>query len=392
MGHSLEVLRFLVGHGARLDMPRHPARGDPFAHHSSTAQSVYAFLLDHGAPVDVIDIHGSTPLHDAVLRARPRPVDLLPARGADTRAVGHLGRTPPGTALRLPGFGTAQRNARKEITTMLENAGAPAHVGHPVTEGGPLPIDMAAVRRVAEATRARLSEACRAAGIPDDSAWLAERVRPEYESYQAFVAELRHDCDPDHVPFLPKLCAEALGDDARTNRSLIGDQEVGEPFFHHGDLIVKGHLDVMAPFVVTGSLTVDGCMEDCGPDSVVAVDGDVTARAVHTDGEMYVGGDIEARVVYGCSNDNTLQARTIRARLVIEDEHCTVAEVEAETHFDLDDFQQGYGDGVQERLRELLVDEVFSNEEDEEMLDRTLLFARLREGEKVFRADGAASD
>lgn len=90
---------------------------------------------------------------------------------------------------------------------------------------------------------------------------------------------------------------------------------------------------------------------------------------MHTDGEMSVGGDISAEVVYGHYNDHTLQAATIRARLVIEDEHCTIAAVEADTHFDLDDFRQGYGEGVQERLRELLVDEVFSDEEGEEQLD-----------------------
>ncbi|MFJ1550022.1 hypothetical protein [Streptomyces sp. NPDC088246] len=119
----------------------------------------------------------------------------------------------------------------------------------------------------------------------------------------------------------------------------------------------------------------------------------MTARAVHTDGEMSVGGDIEAEVVYGYDNDQTLQAGTIRARLVIEDEHGTIAVVEADAHFDLDDYQQGYGDGVQGQLRELLVDEVFSNEEDEdeEQLDRTLLFARLREGEPVFRANDATA-
>ncbi|MFB6877954.1 hypothetical protein [Streptomyces sp. NPDC056323] len=68
--------------------------------------------------------------------------------------------------------------------------------------------------------------------------------------------------------------------------------------------------------------------------------------------------------------------------------------MKADTHFDLDDFQQGYGEGVQERLRELLVDEVFSHEEDEEeqeQLDRALLFARLREGRAVFRADDGSS-
>ncbi|MFE5094249.1 hypothetical protein ACFRCI_28840 [Streptomyces sp. NPDC056638] len=73
----------------------------------------------------------------------------------------------------------------------------------------------------------------------------------------------------------------------------------------------------------------------------------------------------------------------------MEDEHCTIATVEADTHSDLDDHQQGYGDGVQEQQRELLVDEVFSNEEDEEPLDRTLLYALSREGEPVFRANDA---
>ncbi|MFE3905111.1 hypothetical protein ACFXPY_33650 [Streptomyces sp. NPDC059153] len=100
---------------------------------------------------------------------------------------------------------------------------------------------------------------------------------------------------------------------------------------------------------------------------------------------------IEAEVVHSCQNDQTPQADTIRARPVMEDEHCTIATVEADTHFDLDDHQQGYGDGVQEQLRELLVDEVFSNEEDEEQLDRPLPFALLREGEPVFRADDATA-
>jgi hypothetical protein len=63
--------------------------------------------------------------------------------------------------------------------------------------------------------------------------------------------------------------------------------------------------------------------------------------------------------------------------------------VEADTHFDPDDYPQGYGEGLQERLRELLVDEVFGNEKDEEQLDRSLLFGLMREGLPVFRADDA---
>ncbi|WP_189280775.1 ankyrin repeat domain-containing protein [Streptomyces atratus] len=347
------------------------------------------------------DEDGATPLHRAVTTPWNSEVPLpcpemartLLERGADVRAVDSRGETPLGFALRLPQFSRIQRETRTEIVAMLKAAGAPAHGDDSAVDDRPLPIDMAVARRVAEAKRIAASEACRAAGIPDGSGWLTELVRPKFDSYQEFIAELRNDADPDHVRLIPELCAEMLGDDARTDRTLIGDQRTGAPFFRHGDLVVKGHLDVVAPFVVTGSLTVEGCLADCGPESVVAVGGDVTAHAVHTDGEMSVGGDIEAEVVYGYYNDRTLQTGTIRARLVIEDEHCTIATVEADTHFDLDDYQQGYGDGVQEHLRELLVDQVFSNEEDEddEQLDRTLLFARLRGGEAVFRANDATA-
>ncbi|WP_405752623.1 hypothetical protein OHA19_33700 [Streptomyces sp. NBC_00012] len=130
--------------------------------------------------------------------------------------------------------------------TLLETV-TPAPVARSAVEGGPLPIDMAAVRRGAEAMRATLSEACRAAGTPDDSGWLTEFTRPDFGSFQDLVAEVRTDPDPDHVPLIPRLCGRLLGDDARTNRSLIGGQEIREPFFHHGDLLVKGHLDVVAP-------------------------------------------------------------------------------------------------------------------------------------------------
>ncbi|MCX4733472.1 hypothetical protein [Streptomyces sp. NBC_01363] len=46
---------------------------------------------------------------------------------------------------------------------------------------------------------------------------------------------------------------------------------------------------------------------------------------------------------------------------------------------------------MQERLRGWLVGEVFGNEEDEEQLDRTLLFGRLCEGLPVFRANDATA-
>ena len=50
---------------------------------------------------------------------------------------------------------------------------------------------------------------------------------------------------------------------------------------------------------------------------------------MYTDGDMHVSGDIEADIVYGCYNDHTLEARTIRGRLVISDDHDVQAHVEA---------------------------------------------------------------
>ncbi|MFE7044624.1 ankyrin repeat domain-containing protein [Streptomyces atratus] len=394
---SVEVLALLVEHGARLDGKIRSTSGGSFAHRGCVAVPLYAFLLDHGAPTDAVDDRGNTPLHVTVRSARPGLVKLLLERGADNAAVDGLGRTPLGIALRLPEYSMEQRQARSEIVALLEAAGAPAHVRYPVVEGGPLPIDMEALRQAAGVMRAELAEVCEAAGIPDDSGWLTRRVEPDFDSYQDFVAELGNNCHPDHLPHLPELCARVLGGTG-TTLTLTSDQRVDTPFFHHGDLVAKGDLDVVAPFVVTGSLTVEGVLADAGPASAVAIRGGVTARGVFTDGEMSVDGDIKADVVYGYYNDNTLQAGTIRARLVIEDEHATIAPVEADLHFDLDDFQQGYGDGVQEQLRELLVDEVFAVDEDEdededkgkEKMDRGLLFARLREGLPVFRTDAQA--
>ncbi|MBB1252166.1 hypothetical protein H3146_02115 [Streptomyces sp. OF3] len=251
-------------------------------------------------------------------------------------------------------------------------------------------FDAAAVRRAAATICAGQAAACEAAGIPDDSHRLARLVRSDFGSYRELAAALRHECHPDLLPSIPRLCAAALGDTG-TARTLSGDQQLADPFFHHGDLVVEGDLDVEAPLVVTGSLTVRGLLADCGPDSVVVVGGGVTARGVFTDGDMCVLGDIEAEVVHGYYNDHTLQARRIRARLVVEDEHATIATVEAGLHFDLDDYQQGYGDGVQERLRALLVDDVFTADEDEEdgkeMFDHAALLARMRAGLPVFRAD-----
>ncbi|MFI2433073.1 ankyrin repeat domain-containing protein [Streptomyces sp. NPDC018693] len=387
---ALEVLELLVEHGARLDGPSGLRTGGSLAHHSDVARQVYAFLLDHGAPIDAVDHHGDTPLHAAVRSRRPDLVKLLLGRGADSAAVNGLGQTPLGVALRLPDHGGEKREAQAETVAVLEAAGAPARVRHPVVEGGPLPIDMEAIRRVAGVLRAEQAAVYEAAGLPDGSGWLTELVEPDLDTYQEFAARLREGIDPDLLGAVPEMCAKALGGDGAT-RTLLGDQLLNTPFFHHGDLVVKGHLQVAAPFVLTGSLTVEGVLRDCGPQSIMAIGGDVTARGMFTDGDVECR-DIHAEVVYGSYNDHTLRAGTIHARLVIEDDHETIASVEADHYYDQDTYQDVFGEGVQEELRELLVDEVFAAEEDEdeERLDPGLLFDRLAEGLPVFRASATS--
>ncbi|MFD7259118.1 hypothetical protein [Streptomyces sp. NPDC059874] len=65
----------------------------------------------------------------------------------------------------------------------------------------------------------------------------------------------------DLLPLLPKLCTKVLGPTG-TTCTLVGDRRVDKPFFHHGDLTVTGNPDIEAPFVLTGSLSVEGALND----------------------------------------------------------------------------------------------------------------------------------
>ena len=95
-----------------------------------------------------------------------------------------------------------------------------------------------------------------------------------------------------------------------------------------GDLHVQGDLNILnAALVVTGNLTVSGCLSDCGPDSRVVVMGNLNAMKVQTSGWMIVGGDaIVSDAVFGSYNDDSLEVHgTVRASAVITDEHSMVA-------------------------------------------------------------------
>ena len=169
---------------------------------------------------------------------------------------------------------------------------------------------------------------------------------------------------------------------AATTRSLDGNTQIGAPFFHHGDVVVRGNLELTSSFLVTGSVTVEGLFEDCGPDSFVVIGEDLHASVVYTDGDLHVGRAVVAEhLVYGWYNDHQLVAETVRAPLVIEDDHVILGEIEA-THT-LDVYRDR--DRAMTVLPDLLVPEVFGpNDDGEQRLDRERLFTRIRTGQRVF--------
>ncbi len=222
---------------------------------------------------------------------------------------------------------------------------------------------------------ARLAAALKENTITPDSA-VGGLLNPVPETWKEVFHFVEGNLDPWGVESLVQVCIDSI--DAGTPRRLDGDQVIKAPFFHHGDLVVKGHLDIHSTFVVIGSVTVEGCVADAGPgDSHVIVTGDLGARAVWTCGDFHVHGTLTAEVVYGHYNDGTLGGGTIRARLVIEDDHLVEASVEADHHFESDE----YGADVADEIAALLVPEVCDPDEG---VDSGALFAHLRAGKPVF--------
>lgn len=368
---ALELFQVLRSEGAGVPSDVKDGRAGAFA---GTCPSLYTELLDAGAAIDVRDDNQQAPLHRAAARGKASIVEILLARGAEVNAIDGLGRTPLGVALReqtkpwvKANHRTAEFNA---VIKVLERTGGRPSVPYERRDDpfAPFPVDGAAVR-------AALSKHGKF------------RFEFEVDSAQEVATGLQGYGESSES--LGRLTAlrGVLGVPPRSLR-LAGPLTLTSPFFHHGDLEVDGELYIQRPFAVTGNLLVHGVVRDNGNDSLVNVLGDVKCHALYTDGEFSVAGDIEARdVVLGYYNDHILSASTIKARVVIEDEHATEASVEAEHHFDLDTYSQGYGEGVPERLRELFVDEVLRVEDGDEeaRLDRGELFDRIGKGLPVFR-------
>lgn len=368
---ALDIFQVLRAAGAKVPSDVKGGRAGAF---TWTRPAVYTELLDAGAAVDVRDDNQQTPLHRAAARGVAPIIEVLLARDAEVNAIDGLGRTPLGVALRTreePWVKANDRTAGFNATIkLLESAGGKPSVPYERRDDpfAPFPVDGAAVR-------AALSKLGRFS------------FKFEVDSAQEVATGLHSYGEPSEA--LARLAAlrDVLGVPPRPLR-LAGPLTLRSAFFHHGDLEVDGDLDIHRPFAVTGNLIVHGVVRDNTNDSLVNVLGDVKCHGLYTDAEFSVRGDIEARdVVLGYYNDHILSANTLKARVVIEDDHATMASVESEHHFDMDTYSQGYGEGVPERLHALFVDEVLRKEDEEEeaRLDKGELFDRISKGLPVFR-------
>ncbi|GHG89088.1 ankyrin repeat domain-containing protein [Comamonas sp. JC664] len=365
---ALEIIQVLRSAGAKVPSDVKDGRAAVFR---MSSPRLYQELLDAGAPIDARDDIDATPLHRAASYGHVPIAELLLSRGAEVNAIDGLGRTPLGAVQREranPWLKDPKRIAEfQALIALLERAGGQPRVTFTRSEDpfAPFPIDMAALR----------------AAAPDGKLSFTHDVG----SAQEFVTGLHCYGEPEK-PLAYLAALRSVLDAPPRHVRLQGPLTLKRPFFHHGDLEVDGHLDIERPFAVTGNLVVHGVLRDCGNDSRVNVLGDVRCHGLYTDGEINIRGDIHARdVVLGYYNDHMLAAGAIHARVVIEDDHGVDAPVHAQHHFDRDTYEQGYGEGVNERLRELFVDDVFSEDADG-TLDKGEVFYRIREGLPLFRA------
>lgn len=182
------------------------------------------------------------------------------------------------------------------------------------------PIDVAALRAAAEAALADTSDAVRQALRHQDapSPDKLAQIATDKPSWAALAASLIHTAQAQ-----PALCTLALARLAPQTATVHeGPLRIDEPTVIAGDLHVRGDLHVYSALWVTGSLTCDGLLRDCGPDSHVAIGGDLRTIGLRASGEVFVRGNVHARIVQGSYNDNSLViGGDLETEILFEDDH-----------------------------------------------------------------------
>ncbi|KAL5592307.1 hypothetical protein FOBRF1_013333 [Fusarium oxysporum] len=81
-----------------------------------------------------------------------------------------------------------------------------------------------------------------------------------YNSYQDFIAALNRGGVSDFALWMLKLCRLVLGSTPST-RTMVGEQQLREPFFNHGNLIGKDVSAVISAILPSSNLFLG---RDCG--------------------------------------------------------------------------------------------------------------------------------
>ncbi len=371
---------------------------------------VIELLVECGAPVDARNASRATPLHHAAEQNRLAAAQKLIALGADVNARGEHRRTPAhdtrnaeviravaaagadfsltDTSQRTPLDWAAEQGhvevaealgvLLKGQTKALAKASAlAAKNGHSA-----LAKKLGAVRSSSGVDVSAMLQAFDARAKPfaffPQNEWALLRQRIEaFDLSQAptwddAVGSL--DAPWWHALALTLLAREALPAERKSAAFKTG------PRLIRGDLVVKGDLAVRGTLLVTGDLKVGGVLTDLGHDSLISVAGSLSARAVCTDGELSVAGDLTAdQFVYGHFNDHSLVVLgTLRAPVVIEDQHSTEAgKVKAKHHANIDAFAAD-----DPKWRKVFDPRAFSKHG----LDRERLVALAKRDQNVFAA------
>ncbi|WNG25324.1 hypothetical protein F0U62_15785 [Cystobacter fuscus] len=305
-------------------------------------------LIDAGA--DPNAGKGWTPLHQhARFTARGPVIEVLLQAGADTTRESSNGRTP------------AQEALDEQNPHLAQLMGAKAPSG----KGGHLDV-----RPLLDALGRQRKVLLEAWYFEDEDVESVERVLKSLvlggaTSWDQAAAELQ-----GARPWVAMAVVELA-------RAVLPPEQKAPSFskaprFVRGDLTVQGDVDLDGPLLVTGNLKVEGVLRNAGPEGLLVVGGSLRATGVDTSGEVVVGEDVEAQVVWGHGNDHSLRVgRALKAEVVIEDDHDVQARVKARHHF-----ESGGFDASDAALGKVFARGAFSSKR----LDRDKLFNLLREG------------
>ncbi|MDC0711685.1 ankyrin repeat domain-containing protein [Stigmatella sp. ncwal1] len=324
-------------------------------------------LLGLGLSASAVDGESATPLHLAAEKGAVSCISVLVKGGAPVDALDENGRT-------------ALFNARSpEVAQALLDSGANPNAGAGWTPllGAPRPSGGAKgtldLQPLLSALAKQKASLLKAWYFEDKDVGAVERVLKSLwlqgvTSWDAVATGLQHET-PWTVMAVVALARTVLPSDSQAK------DFTGAPRFVLGDLALQGSVHLDGPLLVTGDLTVRGVLRNAGPEGLLVVGGSLRATGVDSDGEVVVGGDLEAQVVWGHHNDNSLRVGgKLKADVVIEDDHDVQARVKARHHF-----KNGEFDATSTVLKKVFVRAAFASGE----LEREALFDLLRAGKSV---------